>query len=71
MVDLVIWKAKHFRFNEFTKVLAVDCAYHFEKVQFFQEANKVVPCIDSWRGLWKSRDAGDCGKPIWKPTEAH
>lgn len=38
-------KAQHFRFNEFTKVLAVDCAYHFEKVKFFQEAKKVVPGI--------------------------
>lgn len=32
----------HFRFNQFSKVLAVDCAYHFEKVKFLQEAAKVA-----------------------------
>eukprot|EP00435_Cladocopium_sp_Y103_P013188 s1311_g3.t1 len=41
-VETMATGANHFRFNEFTKVLAVDCAYHFEKVKFFQEANKVA-----------------------------
>lgn len=36
-------EVNHFRFNQFSKVLAVDCAYHFEKVKFLQEAAKVVP----------------------------
>ncbi|CAL1146671.1 unnamed protein product [Cladocopium goreaui] len=41
-VETMATGAQHFRFNEFTKVLAVDCAYHFERVKFFQEAKKVA-----------------------------
>lgn len=35
----------HIRHGEFSKILALDCAYHFERLRFLRECSKVTECL--------------------------
>ena len=52
----------HVRCKEFSKILALDCAYHFERLSFLRECSKVTECLCLTDVVVR---AAPCAAPCW------